>query len=392
MQRSLTSSLRMGALALLWGSGFLWIKLALNHGLSPAAITLTRCALGTAVLALLARSAGQRLPRSRSLWGHLVVAALFCNAIPFALFALGEQTVDSGVAGVLNATTPLWSLLIGVLLGTDRDLRPPRLTGLLLGFAGVLVIFAPWQHSHLVGWGPLALLGAAASYAIAFAYMARHLTGHGAPLAVSAAQLLTATGWSTLALPAAGPLHDVDVTALPAVAVLGVFATGITFYLNYRMIADEGPTSAATVGYLLPVVSVALGALVLDERIGARVVAGMVTVLAGVALSRRARTGRAGGEARTGAGARTGARTGTGAEAGTEAASGSEPGAGAEAEATRGTGAGAEAAKPRVAGAGTGGGGRPDAAVADAAVANADAAGSDAVVAATTGPGKAHAP
>ncbi|WP_432185820.1 DMT family transporter [Streptomyces sp. Tue6028] len=396
MQRSLTSSLRMGALALLWGSGFLWIKLALNHGLSPAAITLTRCALGTAVLALLARSAGQRLPRSRSLWGHLVVAALFCNAIPFALFALGEQTVDSGVAGVLNATTPLWSLLIGVLLGTDRDLRPPRLTGLLLGFAGVLVIFAPWQHSHLVGWGALALLGAAASYAIAFAYMARHLTGHGAPLAVSAAQLLTATGWSTLALPAAGPLHDVDVTALPAVAVLGVFATGITFYLSYRMIADEGPTSAATVGYLLPVVSVALGALVLDERIGARVVAGMVTVLAGVALSRRARTGRAGGEARTGtgAGARTGARTGTGAEAGTEAASGSEPGTGAEAEATRGTGAGTEAAKPRVAGAGTGSGDRPDAAVADADAAgsDADAAGSDAVVATTTGPGKAHAP
>lgn len=118
------STLRMAALALLWGSGFLWIKLALNHGLSPAQITITRCALGTAVLFALARTAGQRLPRSRATWGHLTVAALFCNAIPFALFAVGEQSLDSGVAGVLNATTPLWSLLIGVLLGTDRALHP----------------------------------------------------------------------------------------------------------------------------------------------------------------------------------------------------------------------------------------------------------------------------
>lgn len=73
----------------------------------------------------------------------MTVAALFCNAIPFALFALGEQTVDSGIAGVMNATTPLWSLLLGAVLGTDRALHPLRLTGLFLGFAGVLLIFAP---------------------------------------------------------------------------------------------------------------------------------------------------------------------------------------------------------------------------------------------------------
>src|SRR5438445_6962542 len=97
MPRHLAPSLRMAVLALLWGSGFLWIKLALNHGLSPAQITVTRCALGTAVLLVLARSAGRRLPRSRATWGHLAVAALLCNAVPFALFALGEQTVDSGI-------------------------------------------------------------------------------------------------------------------------------------------------------------------------------------------------------------------------------------------------------------------------------------------------------
>lgn len=279
------STLRMAALALLWGSGFLWIKLALNHGLSPAQITIVRCALGTATLLVLARAAGQRLPRARGTWGHLVVAALFCNAIPFALFAVGEQSLDSGIAGVLNATTPLWSLLIGVLLGTDRGLHAVRLTGLLLGFAGTVLIFAPWHRSGLLTWGALALLAAAASYAVAFAYMARKLTDKQAPMAMSAAQLLMATGWTTLSLPVAGPL-DADLTALLAVTALGILGTGVTFYLNYRLIADEGATTAATVGYLLPVVSVALGALLLGEQVGIRVLVGMAIVLTGVAMTR----------------------------------------------------------------------------------------------------------
>ncbi|MEU9169222.1 DMT family transporter [Streptomyces sp. NPDC048420] len=298
------STLRMAVLALLWGSGFLWIKLALDHGLSPAQITIARCALGTAVLLLLARAAGQRLPRSRATWGHLIVAALFCNAVPFALFAVGEQTVDSGVAGVLNATTPLWSLLIGVLLGTDRGLRPVRLAGLLLGFAGTVLIFAPWHRSGLLTWGALSLLAAAASYAVAFAYMARKLTSGQAPLAYSAAQLLMATAWTTLSVPVAGPV-DADLTALGAVTALGILGTGVTFYLNYRLIADEGPTTAATVGYLLPVVSVTLGAVLLDERVGLRVLMGMGIVLAGVALTQSGARGRVDLRLRRGARATT---------------------------------------------------------------------------------------
>ncbi|TXS21267.1 DMT family transporter [Streptomyces sp. adm13(2018)] len=285
----------MGVLALLWGSGFLWIKISLNEGLTPGWITFLRCALGAAVLLVLARAAGQRLPRDRATWGRLAVAAFFCNALPFLLFSVGEQTVDSGVAGVLNATTPLWSLLIGLALGTERPLRAGRATGLALGFAGVLVIFAPWDHgSGLMSLEALALLGASVSYAVAFAYMARHLAARGtAPLALSAAQLLAATGLSTPAL-AAGGAGTVTWAGLLAVAALGVLATGLTFHLNYRMIAEEGPTAAATVGYLLPVVSVGLGALVLGEPLTARVVAGMAVVLVGVGLARpRRRPGRA---------------------------------------------------------------------------------------------------
>lgn len=278
-----------GVLALLWGSAFLWIKLALDNGLTPTQITVLRSALGAVVLLALARSAGQRLPRDRATWGHLVVAALFCNALPFFLFGVGERTVDSGVAGVLNATTPLWSLLIGVAIGTERRLHPARLAGLALGFAGTLLIFAPWQRSGLLSWGALALLGAAMSYAVAFTYMGRTLTGKGtAPVALSAAQLVATTGLTVLALPvAASTAVHVDATALIAVAVLGIFSTGVTFYLSVRLIADEGATSTATVGYLLPVVSVALGAIVLDEQVGLRVVAGMVVVLVGVGMTRR---------------------------------------------------------------------------------------------------------
>ncbi|MEU3186315.1 DMT family transporter [Streptomyces sp. NPDC006923] len=278
----------MAVLALLWGSGFLWIKVALDGGLSPLHITVIRCALGALVLLVLARSARQRLPRDRRTWGHLVVAAFFCNALPFFLFSYGEQTVDSGVAGVLNATTPLWSFAIGVVLGMERGFRPLRLTGLLLGFAGVLLIFAPWHQTGLTGRGALALLAAALSYAVAFAYMARHLIGREtAPLALSAAQLVMATGLTISVLPAAPSAPATPtLTAWIAVVVLGICGTGITFHLNSQLIADEGPTAAATVGYLLPVVSVALGAIVLDEELGLRVIAGMAVVLLGVGLTR----------------------------------------------------------------------------------------------------------
>lgn len=279
---------RMGVLALLWGSTFLWIKLALND-LSPAQVTFTRCALGTALLVLLCSVARHHLPRGRVTWGHIVVAALFCNALPFALFSIGEQTVDSGVAGVLNATTPLWSLLIGIVVGTERGIHPIRLSGLLLGFAGTLLIFAPWHRAGLASWGSLAILAAAASYAVAFAYMGRKLVGKGtATIALAAAQLLAATGLSALALPAGGlvPVH-LTPTGVIAAAILGIVCTGLTFYLTYRIIADEGATNAATVGYLLPVVSVLLGAIALNEELSFRVLAGMVVVLVGVGMTRR---------------------------------------------------------------------------------------------------------
>ena len=282
--------IRMGVLALLWGSSFLWIKIALT-GLSPVQIALARTVLGAGVLVVLLRVGGQRLSRDRAVWGHLALAAVFGNVVPFVLFAVGEQTVDSGVAGVLNATTPLWALAIGLVLGTERGGGAVRLVGLALGFAGTLLIFAPWERAGLASWGALACLLAAASYAVSYSYVGRTVAGRGStPLQLSATQLVAASGLTALVVPAGGlqPVH-LDWRPLVAVAVLGVFGTGVAFALNYRLIQDVGATDATTVGYLLPVVSVLLGAAFLGEALDARVVLGMVVVLVGVALTRKRR-------------------------------------------------------------------------------------------------------
>lgn len=276
----------MGLLALFWGSSFLWIKMGLAS-FTPVQMTFVRLVLGAAVLVTLCYAGGHRLPRDRRLWGHVAVAALTGNAVPFTLFALGERTVDSGVAGVLNATTPLWVLLIAIMLRTERDLSATKIAGLVLGFAGTLLIFSPWQASF-ASWDALLLLVAAALYGISFIYIGKFVSGRGtAPIVLSASQITAATGLTVLALPVYGlePIH-LRWDAAVAVAVLGIFGTGFAFALNYRIITDEGPTTAATVGYLLPVVSVLLGALFLDEKLTVSVVAGMVVVLGGVALTR----------------------------------------------------------------------------------------------------------
>jgi drug/metabolite transporter (DMT)-like permease len=281
--------IRMGVLALLWGSSFLWIKIALT-GLSPVQIALVRTLLGAAVVVAITLSSGQRLPADRGAWAHLAVAALFGNAIPFVLFAVGERTVDSGVAGVLNSTTPLWTLALGLALGAEKRRSAVQLTGLALGFGGTLLIFAPWQRGGLVTWGALACLLAAISYAVAYVHIGRHVSGRGlSSLQIASTQLIAGSALIAVAVPVGGlqPVHFTT-GALIAVGVLGVFGTGVAFIINNRLIADEGPTDATSVGYLLPVVSVLLGAAFLGEDLNLRIVAGAAVVLVGLALSRRA--------------------------------------------------------------------------------------------------------
>ncbi|GAB2752001.1 DMT family transporter [Amycolatopsis magusensis] len=279
--------LRMGALALMWGSSFFWIKLGL-HAFSPVQLVLGRLLLGATVLLLLCLLNRHRLPSDRRLWFHLAVAGLFHCALPFLLFAIGEQTVDSGITGVINATTPLWALLAAVLWRMEKRMSAAKGAGLLLGLAGTVLIFAPWQASGLLSWGALACLAASASYGFAFVYEERNLSRSGSsPVVLAGTQMLLASGFLVLAMPVGGttPVHF-DLGAFVAVAVLGVFSTGIAFAMNYRLLETEGAVATSTVGYLLPVVSVLLGSLLLSEQLDLRVLAGMVVVLAGVALTR----------------------------------------------------------------------------------------------------------
>jgi drug/metabolite transporter (DMT)-like permease len=275
-------------LALLWGSNFLLIKVGIR-GLSPVQLTLARLALGAAVLVAFVAARREPLPRTAALWGHLAVAALVANVVPYFLFGWGEQRVASAVAGSLNATTPLFTLAIARATGTERRMGRARTVGLLVGFAGAVVALAPWRtgaFTHL-GAGQLACLLASASYGVAYVYMRRFLTGRGFPaLALAASQLTAATVLLALTAPITAR-QPVTLTAAITVSVLalGLLGTGAAYVLNYRLIADEGPTAASTVTYLLPVVALTLGVAVLGEAVSWTLFAGTALVLLGIAIS-----------------------------------------------------------------------------------------------------------
>jgi drug/metabolite transporter (DMT)-like permease len=274
-------------LALLWGSGFLLIKVALE-GMSPIQIVLGRLVTAAAVMLAVIAVQHQRLPGRLTPWLHLAAMAVITNIAPYFLFAWGEQRITSSLAGVLNATTPLFTLLLAVSTRTER-LTLLRLLGLGLGFAGVVVLAAPWHDAGLGGSlpGVGAALLASACYAAGYVYARRFLTGRALPaLVLSTGQVLAGSVLLGAAAPvvATGPIMP-TLSVLASVLALGVLGTGVAYVLNYRLIEDEGATAASTVTYLLPVVAVALGVVVLGEAATWNLLAGTAIILCGVALS-----------------------------------------------------------------------------------------------------------
>jgi drug/metabolite transporter (DMT)-like permease len=283
-----TGLLRVALLALIWGSGFLWIKISLR-GFTPTQLTFARLALGALVLVAILRLTHRPLPGGRRLWGHLAMAALLGNAIPYLLFGVAERTVTSNLAGAINATTPLWTVLFAILTRTEKRPTAYQGAGILAGFVGALVMLAPWNSTSQNLTGAAACLVASASYGASYVYMGRYLTGRDLPpLALSAGQLIAATGLLVLATPYGGletPYWRPDATF--ALLILGTIGTGIAYLLNYRIISDDGPILASTVTYLLPVVAVILGVTILNEDVNTRTLAGITLVLIGVGLTRR---------------------------------------------------------------------------------------------------------
>jgi drug/metabolite transporter (DMT)-like permease len=279
----------LALLALLWGSNFFWIKVALR-GLSPDQIVFVRLSLGALVLVTVVGARRERLPKSRILWLHLAVAALVANVVPYLLFAYAEQRLDSSIAGIINTTTPLWTVLIAQAVRHEKRLNAWKLLGTAIGFAGGLVIFAPWGHgSQVMSRAGVECLVAAACYAVSFIYMSRFLASTDlSPLTLSAGQLVASSVLVALTLPFLGRhathLHP---GAVGAVLILGALGTGAAYVVNYRLITESGASATSLVTYLLPIVAVILGVAVLGESLPLHVIGGAVIVLAGVAATRR---------------------------------------------------------------------------------------------------------
>ena len=228
---------RLGLLALIWGSSFLWIKLA-DRGFSPVQVTFPRLALGAAVLLPVVLARREAVPRSAALWARITVAALFANAVPYLLFAVAERSVDSSTAGIINATTPLWTVVLAVAVRHQKSVTGWQGAGLLVGFGGALLIFSSWRSaSSVASPGGLECLAASVSYAISYIYMDKFLARRGmSPITLSACQLLAATALLALALPVsgAGIPRAADAASLAGLVILGVLGTGVAYVRTTR--------------------------------------------------------------------------------------------------------------------------------------------------------------
>ncbi|MFF3059827.1 DMT family transporter [Streptomyces sp. NPDC057909] len=285
--------IRFGALSLIWGFSFLLIKVG-TEGYAPFQVTLGRLLSGTAVLAVAMAVRRERLPRTARTWGHLAVAAFFLNALPFSLFAYSELTIPSTLAGICNATSPLWGMALSlVALSEDRPTRR-RVAGLGLGFLGVLTVLGAWQgFSGLDFSGTAMALLASLSYPIGWIYVRRTLAGSGSStLALTGSQLFLGTVQIALVTPLFTAAPD-GFPLLPTLAVLalGALGTGLAVLLQYGLVEEVGPTTAQMVTYFIPVIATAAGVAVLGEQLNWNTPVGALIVLAGAALTQsRART------------------------------------------------------------------------------------------------------
>lgn len=281
------------ALAGMWGSSFLFVRVGLQV-FEPPQVVLGRLTVGALLLAGVVAVGRFRLPRSPVVWGHLALMGLVANVVPWLLFAWGQQFIASGLAGILNAATPLFTALFVSLALAEERLPWHRVAGIVVGFLGVVIIVDPFDVGGTTPLtasvpGQLACLGAAACYGAGFTYTRRFLANHGhSPLVLAAGQLACGAGTLWLAAPflAAQPISP-RLAPVAGVAALGLFGTGLAYLLYYRLLGELGATRTSTVTYLIPVVAVTLGVVVLGEPLTPAMVAGAVVVVLGVAMVQR---------------------------------------------------------------------------------------------------------
>lgn len=293
------------ALALIWGSSYLLMKVGLE-AMSGVQVATLRVLCAVVVLLPLLTLAGGRLPRGWRTWGHLLVTGTLLCSLPWTLFAVGEERVDSLIAGIANAVTPIATVAFSMLMLRAEPVGRRRLVGVGIGFLGVLLILQPWSLER--GPDPVGfamVLTASTSYGLGWTYVRRFLRGADpGGLSMPTAQILVATVQMPMLLglwwwlsPQAGAapwsLHSPGQALVPvlAVVVLGVVGTGAAQSMQYDVVRAAGPTVAVSVTYLIPIVSVALGVLVLGETVGPVVLAGAAVVIGASVLIGRTPAG-----------------------------------------------------------------------------------------------------
>lgn len=293
MQMSFSQWLLLLILSMLWACSFFFVSIALRE-LPPTTVVLVRVALAAAALAPIVRLLGHTLPSTWAAWQPFVVMSLLNNVIPFTLMATGQREITSALTSVLNATTPVWTLIIAHLFTADEKLAANKLAGVLLGIAGVAVLVAPalltGERAGLLGMA--LVLGGTISYGFSGLWARRFKTTP--PLVTACCQL---TCSSLVLLPIATAVDQPWLLGAPgrdtlfALAGLALPSTALAYIVFFRIMAVSGPSNAMLVTLLIPPGAIALGVAVLGERLeahhilGALVIASALIVIDGRLLS-----------------------------------------------------------------------------------------------------------
>ena len=271
-------------LALIWGSSFFFIELSLEWT-TAVGVAFWRTALGALAMIIITYSLGLRLPGKAKQWLHLLVAGFFMSAFPFTMYAFAQQYTTSILAAILNATTPMFTLLATFTLFRAQKQNPTAIVGLLVGLVGVGITLGIWR-----GFGEsepiaiLALIAASISYGIGTPYIRKYVTPMKLPATVTASvQVLTS---AVILLPVylfTGPLFVAEPTvqSAGALVLLGVLGSGISYWLFHQVVATAGSAVAATVTYTNPVIATVWGVLLLGEGLHWYEPVGAILVLTG---------------------------------------------------------------------------------------------------------------
>ena len=279
--------LNLLVLAVIWGGAFLFIGIAVRHvpPLTYVCLRLSIAAGGLWAYVLLRR---QQVTLPRQVWGSILLLAILNNALPFALFGWSQTHIASGLASILNATTPIWGVVVAHFLTHDERMTPLKVAGVLLGFGGVATMIGPSLLSNL-GSGALAQLACVAaslSYALAAVWARRFRRQGISPLSVTTGQL---TAGALVMLPLSMIVDRPWTHAFPpatvwgAIAALALLCTALGYVLYFRLIATSGATNALLVTLLVPPVAILLGTLFLGEALAPQDFLGLGLIALGLA-------------------------------------------------------------------------------------------------------------